>query len=97
MEKLKLEVEVAKETYELGKGLDGIVGAVQKALADGWQPGQDVPQILMEAMGALVPAIQGVDKISAETSDPQAFADAVYMGLRPIPFRFVKEAEGESA
>lgn len=92
MEKIKLEVEVAKETYELGQGLDGVVESIQKALADGWQIGTDLPQIMLESITKLVPAIEGIDKMGAETQDPEAFADAIYMSMKKIPFRFIKKS-----
>lgn len=92
MEVVQLQVEVAKETYELGKGVDGVVASVQKALADGWQPGTDLPVIVVESLQALAPAVQGVEKMPEEAKeDAEKFVDAIYLGLKPIPFRFVKQ------
>ncbi len=93
MEKVMVQTEVAKEVYELGVGLDKMVGAVQHALKDGWQPGQDIPVLLTSAMTDLVPAIQGAEKIAEEAKDVQAFANGLYLGLGQTAFRFVKKAE----
>lgn len=93
METVIRQVTCSKETVELGEGLDKFIEAVQTAVADGWQFGQDIPTIIAAAIGHLLPALEGVEKIGAETEDIQAFVNAVYIGLSPIPFRFVKPAE----
>lgn len=93
MQKVAVTTEVAKETYELGVGVDKFIGAVKQALADGFQPGQDIPVVLSAAIADLVPAIQGAEKIGSETSDVQAFSNGLYLGLGQTAFRFVKKAE----
>lgn len=93
IQKIKVETEVTKETYELGQGIDNFIGALQTALKDGWQVGQDLPVVLTAAIGHLVPAMQGAEQIGAETKDVQAFANGVYLGLGQTAFRFVKKAE----
>lgn len=86
-----IEVEVSVETHELGQGLAKMIASVKQALADGWQPGTDLPVIISSAVSDLVPAVQGVDKIGAEMAEnKQAFANAVYLGLSPVAFQFVK-------
>lgn len=86
----KVEVEVSKEAHELGEGIQKFVKAARQALADGWQPGQDLPVILSSALSDLAPALQGAEKIAAEQADKQAFANAVYLSLSPIAFDFIK-------
>lgn len=89
--KVKLEIEVSKECHELCLGLDKFVGALQVALADGWQLGTDMPLLLSAAFTDLVPAIQGVDQLGAEfAEDKKAAVKALQNGLAEIAFRFVK-------
>lgn len=57
---------IGKETYELVEGIGEFVGAVKAALADGWQPGSDIPVIMMAAIEKLGPAVQGADQIDDE-------------------------------
>lgn len=77
MEKVKVELECSKETYELGKGLADFVAAVKTALADGWQLGTDIPVVVSAALATLVPAIDGVTKVKDELAeDKKAFVNA---------------------
>jgi len=85
-----VEVVVTKEAYELGQGLAKFVDTVKQAMADGFQAGQDVPPIISSAIADLVPALDGANKVGAESADKQAFANAIYLSLSPIAFSFVK-------
>lgn len=77
MEKVKVELECSKETYELGKGLADFIGAVKAALADGWQLGTDIPVVISAALSTLVPAVDGVTKVKDELlEDKKAFINA---------------------
>jgi hypothetical protein len=87
---LKVEVTVSKEAYELGQGIAKFHEAIKQALADGWQSGQDIPPIISSAVADLVPAVQGADQVSKETDDKQAFANAIYLGLSPVAFAYIK-------
>lgn len=90
MSKIAQEVQVSKETYELARGLANIVAASKLALNDGWQPGQDIPAILASSVAELGTMVQGMDQIDDEIKeDAKAFADALYLGLRDIPFLFI--------
>lgn len=66
MEKLVKQVEVTKEFSELWDGLAEIVRAAKVALADGFQPGQDLPVIAAQAFGSLTKAIGGLDQLDEE-------------------------------
>lgn len=61
-----VQVSVAKETYELCKGLSDFGVALAGAVADGWQVGKDLPVVLSSALSILVPALQGAEKIKDE-------------------------------
>lgn len=94
MEKVKLEVEVAKEAYELGEGLASMVLAVKDALKDGFQPGQDLPAVVTAAFTKLVPAVEGMDKLDDELKeDAKAFLDALYLSLGKGVAELLKKAE----
>jgi len=91
MEYVTVTTQVAKESYELGEGVTKFVTAMKKALDDGWQAGEDLPPIMSSALSDLVPAFQGVEKIKDEPkTDPEAFSDACYLGMKKIPFLWVK-------
>jgi hypothetical protein len=75
-DKMKVEVEVSKETYELGKGVADFVAAVKQSQKDGWQVGSDVPALITAAMANLLPAMDGMSKVKDEMADKAAFANA---------------------
>lgn len=87
---MKVEVEVTKEAYELGQGIAKFHEAVKTALADGWDTTKDIPPIIQAAIVDLVPAMQGADQVGSEAKDKQPFTNAIYLGLSPIAFSYVK-------
>jgi hypothetical protein len=72
--KIKIDVEVSKESYELSKGIADLIASIKLAVADGWQPGKDIPLIISEVIGRLVPALQGVEKIKDEIKEDKEAA-----------------------
>lgn len=72
-ETLKVEVEVGKETYELGTGIVNFIKDVKGALADGYQAGEDLNVILASGLTNLVTAVDGLDRIGAESVDRARF------------------------
>ena len=71
-------------------GLDCFVGALKKALSDGWQTGEDLPVVLSSAMADLLPALQGVEGVVDELKeDKEAFFTAVGLGAKKIAARFL--------
>jgi hypothetical protein len=85
MAKLEATCEVSKEAYELLIGVAKIVEVVKASLADGFQPGSDIPVIIASAIGDLVPAIQGVELIKEEIAeDKVAFGNALVLGAAAI-------------
>lgn len=83
VEMVKIEVMVPKETHELKVALVKVVTAIKAALADGWQPGVDVPVIVAEALDALPPAVAGMEKIPTEFSEERnaALKDLTHLGF----------------
>jgi len=69
---MEITIKVQKETYEMGQGIYKIIQAAKQASADGWQPGQDVPAILMTVVAELVPMVGDMDKIPAEYKEDKA-------------------------
>lgn len=77
MQYIEVKSQVPKEAYELAQGLVEIAKAVNAALADGFQPGHDIPKIIMDAIAILPPALQGYDRLDDEMkADGIAFAKA---------------------
>lgn len=68
---------VAEKTYKALKDVVDFVAAVQKALADGWQPGQDLPAILTAAVAELAPALGELGAIVDEVKDQKAALKAL--------------------
>lgn len=71
MAKVKKEVEVSKEVSELGDAVLALVKAVKTSLADGWQPGADIPAILVACVGQLG-AVGAVSQVPASWAEDKA-------------------------
>jgi len=85
MAKETVSVEVEKSGYEVMVGLAKIVAAVKQSLADGFQPGQDLPVLIMAAVAdlpAVLGAAVGVPGDLAE--DKLAFVKGVNLGAYDI-------------
>lgn len=96
--KQSVSVEVSKEAHELGVGLVEVVKAVKLALADGFQPGADLPAIVVAAVAKLPPAIEGLDKLGGELAeDPVAFVRAFALSGSDIASLFVKKPDAPTA
>ena len=66
-----------------------VVKAVKGALADGWQPGKDLPVIMVSAIGDLVPAMDGVALVSDELKgNPAAFYAAFGLAAKDLAAAF---------
>lgn len=78
--KIKKEIELSKETYELGQGLAMFVRSIKTATKDGFQYGDDLPDIINSAIRDIVPALDGVTSIGDEYSeDSEVFTQTVLM------------------
>lgn len=85
MEKIKLEIEVSKEVHEVGEALKEMILVTKKALEDGFQLDKDLGPLLTVAVAKLPPAIDGLNKVSAEIKeDPQAVAMALAYHLAGV-------------
>ena len=86
--KKTVSVEVSKESHELATGVSNIVSVVRQCLADGWQPGTDVPTVVLAVIHELGTAMQGVDKIAAEWQEDRGAT--VLAALLPVMGQLVR-------
>lgn len=85
MEKVKVELEVPKEIHEAGQVLGEIIIAAKEALKDGFQPGTDLPALLVAAVSKLPKAIDGIDKLPAEAvADPVGVAESLALNVSMV-------------
>lgn len=66
VELVKIETEGTKEVHEIGLGNKAVLVAIGTALEDGWQPGTDLPSIIVNSIGPLGKAIDGAQKSGIE-------------------------------
>lgn len=59
-------VEVTKEVNDVGLAIEGVMGATAQALKDGWQPGEDIPAIMLEAYQKVPEAIKNLNLAKGE-------------------------------
>lgn len=73
----QVSVTVSAPAYDLGQGVRAFLTATRKALADGWQPGSDIPAVLVAVYADLIPQIQNVSAAVADAkSDTRDFVRA---------------------
>jgi hypothetical protein len=85
-----ISVSVADKTYDLTQHLCNYVKALKTALADGWQPGSDIPAILQATLSEGYAAVQDIPQLGNEKDqDAVAFAKALALGGVDIGFAAV--------
>lgn len=90
IEKVKIEDEATKASYALGCGVEGVVSAINLALADGWQIGTDLPVIVVGSIQALAPAVAEVKNLSEEAhGEPEAFTTGLLLPIKRAVFKIV--------
>jgi hypothetical protein len=78
MEMIIKQVEVPKHVAEFAEAVAEIVKATKVALADGFQPGSDIPVIVAAAWAKLPAAVAGIEMLPAELAhDKGKFALAL--------------------
>ena len=66
METRTRETEVTPEVNDIGEAFKELCVQYKEAKKDGWQPGKDIPQILLGSMNKLMVAFDGADKSTEE-------------------------------
>lgn len=77
MEEKEIVVKVTPAAYDLGQGLRHLVGTLRAALADGFQPGQDVPVIVSAVVADLIVKVGQIPKAGLEVADVPAFTRGI--------------------
>jgi hypothetical protein len=93
MEKVSVQMEVAKEIYELTQGISSFIALAKKEIDDngGWSLGDDLPG-LITAAAPLLQAIKGIDKIKDELAeDKVAFVKGLVAGIADLAEIFTKK------
>ena len=77
-----MNVQVAENTYAVMQDLTQFLNTVKVCVEDGWQPGADLPAIMISAMTNLVPMLAKISGISGEiSSDKPSFERAIACGV----------------
>lgn len=92
MTKKVVSVEVSDKAYDLGQSFKKLVGAADKALEDGFQPGQDVPVIVLSAAAEVVTIVEAIKAAGGEAKeDLAAFIAALGLGVKDIAAQLLKK------
>lgn len=93
VETKEVSVTVAKETHEVFDALAEIVRQAKLALKDGFQPGQDIPAIVLGSFNKLTVALDGMGKVPADLKgNTPAFIQAVATGGGQVGAELAKDA-----
>jgi len=74
MSRTSITTEVNTEAHLFGEALANFVGTIDKALEDGWQPGEDLPQILSAALTELAPQVSKFEALKGEFKTDTLYA-----------------------
>lgn len=91
MEAVKKEVVCTKEAAELMGAVVSLVKNAKLALADGFQPGQDLPVLLMGSMNDLLTGLNGLNLLGDEVKSTDEFVNALSVGALEIKSLFLKK------
>jgi hypothetical protein len=69
MPKKMIEVELEDSGFEVMQGLAKIVAEVKKALKDGFQPGQDLPALVIAAVAELPGIVVHAQSVPADLAE----------------------------
>lgn len=67
-----VQVEVSEKAHDLGQALVSIVSVSKQALADGFQPGTDLPVVVLAAASQIVKVVEGIQSAGDELKEDQA-------------------------
>lgn len=69
MEKVQKTLELPKAASDLGDGLVAFASVAKQALADGWQPGQDLPVLVSAAVANLIKPLGELKDLGLEAHE----------------------------
>jgi hypothetical protein len=80
-------IQSAKEIVDIRVAIRNLVVNAKKALADGFQAGQDIPVVVMGSMADLLEALKGADQVDDAFKEELA---ASLNALAPLPGELVE-------
>ena len=81
MQYIDKQVKVAKEFYEVFGAMGVLVDSYKVAIKDGWQPGMDIPSIVLGSLPALGQALTGLDQVPGEFKTSTDFNNSNQGGM----------------
>lgn len=75
--KIQKTIEVSEASSKMGEAVKSLCINTKKALADGFQAGQDIPTILVSSMQDLLAAVAVVNAIGEEAKEPVLMAKSI--------------------
>lgn len=92
MSKITVQVEVEEKSYEVAEALKSLIKSAKEALADGFQPGTDIPVVVAANFTKLLKAISDVSALPGESAeDPEAFMKAFGLAGLEVAGLFLKK------
>lgn len=92
MSKKIVQVEVSEKAHELFEALNEITKTTKVALKDGWQPGQDIPVILLSSVAKFAAIVGGIQAAGDEIKeDLGAFIAAAGLGAKDVVATVLKK------
>lgn len=91
VELVQLSLQGTRAVGELLEGVRKFIVALKGALADGWQPGKDLPVVLTSALADLVPVLNRIEKLGEEAKgNTVEFVNAVFVKASAIAKELLK-------
>ena len=86
MEIVSFNIDASKASRKVSLAIEKLFSESQKALADGFQPGKDIPQILLSCYGDVLSAWSDFAKIKEDAKEDLGL---VLNGLATLPSSIV--------
>lgn len=95
---LDRSTKVTKEINEVGEAFKDVVANYKKAKEDGWQPGEDIPAVLMASYKSLLAAFDnlGQAKVEAKHEPFKASLGAVIPIVEGVDLLLEKDEEASA-
>lgn len=94
MSKITVSVEVEEKSYQVAEAIKGLIKSTKDALADGFQPGQDIPAIIGQNLSGLLVAVSDLSSLPGEAAeDTEAFMKAWGLAGLELAGLFLKKSQ----